>query len=436
MMPAIEEVRIERAVYGGAGLTRTVAGAVTFVPFVLPGEFVTIQVDSPTKDAHLVHVIEPSSSRATPRCPHFGKCGGCHYQHAAYPAQLTMKHAVLLETMQRAGVDNLPSIDVHSSHPWEYRNRTRFRIAVVDGQFRLGYNVRGTNEVLPISECPITAGLLWKAASALLHIAQDGSEARSWLTAANEVEFFANDDLSRLQMTLTCSGMTPAKKGSFTRICEALQREVPELTGAGVVIAEPKAASPRSLETWGAAGLAYRVADETYWISRGGFFQVNRFLIGDLVQLVCEGRSGGIAWDLFAGVGLFSRILAKSFAQITAVEANPSAATDLQAALAKLSRNHRAIQSSTLAFLRSAIVQRERPDLVILDPPRAGAGVEVCDLLLRLQPSEMLYVSCDPVTLARDLVHLQNGYRIAAMHMVDLFPQTFHMETVVVLQRK
>jgi len=154
------------------------------------------------------------------------------------------------------------------------------------------------------------------------------------------------------------------------------------------------------------------------------------------VKLVCEGRKGTVAWDLFAGVGLFSRVLANSFAQVTAVEANPTAASDLQVALKKLGSQHLAVESSTLEFLQKAIVQRERPDLVVLDPPRAGAGLEACELLLRLGAPEIVYVSCDPTTLARDLEVLRRGYAIASVRLVDLFPQTFHMETVVVLERK
>jgi len=154
-----------------------------------------------------------------------------------------------------------------------------------------------------------------------------------------------------------------------------------------------------------------------------------------LVDMVCNRRSGELAWDLFAGVGLFSRLLARSFSQITAVEANPTAASDLRAALGKLGAQHTAVEATTLDFLRSAVLQRDRPELIVLDPPRAGAGAEACSLLERLAPNTMVYVSCDPTTLARDLRTLQPHYRIAELHLVDLFPQTSHVETVVVLQR-
>ena len=159
-----------------------------------------------------------------------------------------------------------------------------------------------------------------------------------------------------------------------------------------------------------------------------------------MVALVCNHpdgtpRTGASAWDLFAGVGLFSRILARNFTHITAVEANPKAAADLANALTKLGSQHRAIQQTTLDFLRAAVLQRERPDLIVLDPPRAGAGPEACALLARIAAPQIVYVSCDPTTLARDLAVLQRTYRINSIDLVDIFPQTSHIETILTLKR-
>jgi 23S rRNA (uracil1939-C5)-methyltransferase len=192
-----------------------------------------------------------------------------------------------------------------------------------------------------------------------------------------------------------------------------------------------RARSPRPLKTWGAGGLNYPVADEVYWVSRGGFFQVNRFLVDELVRIVTAGRRGAVAWDLYAGVGLFSRALARAFVQVVAVEA---AGHDLSMSFKGPGR--RAVETTTVEFLRNAVVQRERPELIVMDPPRAGIGVEVCALLARISSPEIVYVSCDPVTLARDLKLLvAAGYNIAEIHMVDMFPQTFHLETVAILRK-
>jgi 23S rRNA (uracil1939-C5)-methyltransferase len=177
--------------------------------------------------------------------------------------------------------------------------------------------------------------------------------------------------------------------------------------------------------------LVYHAADEDYWVSRGGFFQTNRFLVDELVRLVTGKRTGAIAWDLYAGVGLFSRALAKNFRQVVAVEAS---ANELSTTFRGQGR--RPVEATTVAFLRSAVVQRERPELIVVDPPRAGLGAEVCGLLGRVAAPQIVYVSCDPVTLARDLKSLADaGYSVTELHMVDMFPQTFHLETVVVLRR-
>jgi 23S rRNA (uracil1939-C5)-methyltransferase len=155
-----------------------------------------------------------------------------------------------------------------------------------------------------------------------------------------------------------------------------------------------------------------------------------------MVELVCSNRSGRIAWDLFAGVGLFARVLARQFEQVTAVEANPAAARELNSGLQRLGAQHRGVGAVIDDFLRNAVVQRDRPDLVALDPPRAGAGAEACGLLERIAPPQIVYVSCDPVTLGRDLAVLQQSYEIQALHLVDLFPQTYHQEAVVQLRHR
>jgi 23S rRNA (uracil1939-C5)-methyltransferase len=375
------------------------------------------------------------SEKTTPRCPHFGACGGCQHQDIAYAEQLILKRARLAELLQSAGLD-APAITIHAAGPYEYRNRIRLRIERVDGLLRFGYNRANTAEFLPVVNCPIASPILWQTAETLLAAAQQGETTAACLGAASHMELFTSDDLARVQLTLLYEPRTAPPKNTFASMMQSLRTTAPQITSAAAVNYDARTGLPgRTLESWGPNGIAYRAADETYWVSRGAFFQVNRFLIDMLICLVCEGRSGSLAWDLFAGVGLFSRVLARKFAQVTAVEANAAAAADLSAALAKLGPAHHAVQATTLDFLRSALVQRDRPELIVLDPPRAGAGKEACELLLRVGAHRMVYVSCDPATLARDLTALQASYRITALHLIDLFPQTEHLETVVVLER-
>ncbi len=383
------------------------------------------------------------------RCAHFGVCGGCQYQTTAYDEQLRRKRARLAELLEEAAVSDTPEIAVHASEAYEYRNRIRLRVERVQGELRVGYNraaaaqpVAAPGQFLPITMCPIAAPLLWQVAEGLLQVAASDGGAAAWMDAAQEVEIFCNAEQTSAQATLVC-----AKKPSLpAEGLERLLRSHAALAGLGAVLVDRWKRPVRTLASAGASGLAYRVREESYWVTRGGFFQVNRFLLAELVGLVCDGRSGERAWDLYAGVGLFSRVLARSFAAVTAVESNPVAAADLRAALARRSADrraadqraadYRAVEATTLVFLQGAVLQRERPALVVLDPPRAGVGAEACALLLRVAAPTLVYVSCDPATLARDLGVLQREYRLAELHLVDLFPQTSHLETVAVLQRR
>ncbi|HWZ50085.1 MAG TPA: hypothetical protein VNW54_01335 [Granulicella sp.] len=472
--PASTTVRIDTMLYGGDGRGRSPEapeGAAIPLPFTLPGELVQIQPE--------LRILEPSPDRVDPACSHFGACGGCQYQHAAYPAQLAIKQAILRDTLTAAGLTALPEIAVHAAEPWHYRNRIRLRLAMVDGVLRVGYN-RRTNtsalqqtnqepQFLPVTQCPIATPLLWRAAQALTELASNPALDEAtlrWLHTAVEAELFASGDQSKLQLTLFTRSaqrkQPSATDPAFTKLCAALQRLVPELTGAGVAILPAQSSErsrrferPKPGPQWGSPGLLYRVEPTTtaaateaappaahdhqdHWISRGGFFQVNRLLLPELARIATSSRTGALAWDLYAGVGLFSRALTHGFEQVVAVEAAQPAAADLSRALKGTA--HRTVASTTLDFLQAAVLQRDRPDLIVMDPPRAGVGAEVCALLTRLRTPEIVYVSCDPTTLARDLALLinnaDNGYRLAELHLVDMFPQTFHLETVAILRHE
>lgn len=429
------KLAIEKVVYGGSGLAHLGEGAAkgeaVFVPFTLPGEIIeatTPKTRGGFSEAVVEEIIEPSPDRITPHCAHFGACGGCQYQHASYDAQLQLKQDILQETLERAGLHSLPAIQRHHGQPWGYRNRIRLRVSSPEGVPQLGYLRRASTEFLPVRMCPIAAPILWRTAEAFLELNAGFS---AWIHATEEIEVFTTGDEQKLQVTLFVR-THPAK--GFNELCEALHERVPELAGAGVQIMESSARGRKSVRlrpgpAWGAPGLSYIAAEESYWVSRSSFFQVNRFLVERLIELTTAGRSGKLAWDLYAGVGLFSRVLAKSFAEVVAVEV---AGSDLSTNFRGMGRQ--AVTSTTVEFLRQAALERERPSLIVMDPPRAGAGAEVCALLARVKAPEIVCVSCDPVTLGRDLrAMVDSGYRLNQLHLVDMFPQTFHQETVAVL---
>jgi 23S rRNA (uracil1939-C5)-methyltransferase len=390
----------------------------------------------------LTHILD-TPAEIDARCPHFGACGGCQLQHLRYETQVEQKQAALEALFADAGLRDLPSITAHAAEPWHYRNRIRLRIERVDGELRFGYSRRASHIFLPIMECPIAAAPLWSTASLLLELARTDAAATTLLEASAELELFANHDLSRLQLTFFARSKQARSMPQFERVIVSLQAAlgINLLDNAALVYADPQSGRIlRTLSEHGAEGLAYRVGEESYWITRGGFFQVNRFLLENLVDLVTttDGapRTGPLAWDLFSGVGLFTRVLARHFERVTAVEANPIAVDDLRPALKKISPESTSVAATTVDFLRRAAVDRDRPSLVVLDPPRAGAGVEACSLLAKIAPAQIVYVSCDPATLARDLAALAPSYAVEALHMVDLFPQTVHVESVAVLRRR
>ncbi len=417
-------VQVGQPRYGG-----TFAAGAGELPFVLPGERLAGG-----------ELLQASPERVLPGCVHFGVCGGCQYQHAAYPAQLRLKREVLEALLADAGIHGVPSIASHAAEQWGYRNRIRLRVRSVDGALRVGYNRRGSNDFLPITMCPIATPLLWRAATVLLQNAAEDALARRWMSSVSEVELFCLSDETRLQASFFLRDSDPAHGDptAFARFCEGVKERMPELATAGAELDPELSRRARRAwagATWGAAGLVYPAAGRDYWVSRGAFFQVNRFLVDRLVDLVCDGQQGALAWDLFAGVGLFTRPLADRFGRVVAVEGGETAA----AALAVAGRQGKlfdAVRAPTLEFLRARERQRERPELVVLDPPRAGLGAEASGLLARIAPARLVYVSCDPTTLARDLVVLvRGGYRLETVELIDLFPQTYHMETVVRLAR-
>jgi 23S rRNA (uracil1939-C5)-methyltransferase len=186
---------------------------------------------------------------------------------------------------------------------------------------------------------------------------------------------------------------------------------------------------PRTLARWGATSIRYRAAGAEYRVDHGAFFQVNRWMVDALVEQVTSRHGGALAWDLFAGVGLFARRLAANFERVVAVESAPAAIAALGANLAGTTGG--AVRASTLDFLRRNH-KGARPDLIVVDPPRTGLGAEITTVLAAIAPPDLVYVSCDPATLARDLKpFLAAGYGMESIAMVDLFPQTFHLETVV-----
>ena len=422
-------VQIEKPVYGGAFLAR-VEGRAVFTPLTLPGEEARVRVVEEKRGyavAEAEQIVKPSPERVVPCCRHFGACGGCDYQHTGYGAQLRFKEAILRETLERAGVPAPEEVSILAAEPWGYRNRIRLAF---DAAGRAGYRGRRSHAVVPIEECPIAAPLLVKAALESERILRESAPALK----PTEISLFCDADETALLVGVSARGGT---RRGFEEFSLALSAEIPEVMGIELISEGPTGSQPRTLAQWGGSSLVYSVAGFGYRVGQGGFFQVNRRLVDALVERVTNGFSGVLAWDLFAGVGLFARKLAESFGHVVAVESAQAAVQALQENLK--GTNARAVRASTLDFLRLAR-KKECAELIIVDPPRTGLGAETTAILAEIAAPALVCVSCDPATLARDLRALisvtGSGYAIESLTLADLFPQTFHLETVVHLRRR
>ena len=418
-------VQIEKPIYGGAFLTR-VDGKATFVPLTLPGEQARIRITEEKRSyasGEPEAIVEPSPSRIEPRCPHFGVCGGCSYQHTNYETQLALKQQILRETFQRAGVPAPEQLDVIAGDPWAYRNRIRLAF---DAAGRVGYRGRRSHEIVPIRECPIASPLLVTAALSASELLRE--RRRAFQPA--ELSLFTDAEQTALLASVYVR--TKAADG-FDAFAATWSQNVPELFGIECVQQSSPEEPAKQITRWGQDSIGYRASGFDYRVDHGAFFQVNRSLIDAFVQKVVANHWGALAWDLFAGVGLFARQLTSRFGEVVAVESAPSSTDPLIQNLAGTSG--RSVAADTLSFLKSA-PRVPIPDLVIVDPPRAGLGSEMCAALESLAAPSLVYVSCDPATLARDLkALLASGYSIASVTLADLFPQTFHLETVVTLRK-
>jgi 23S rRNA (uracil1939-C5)-methyltransferase len=438
---------IEKMIYGGDGLARLPLddrgpGKAAFVPFVLGGE----QIEAAMLEekpgyvrAQAEAILRPSPHRVEPQCPYFGRCGGCQYQHASYDHQLEIKRGILRESLRRFAKLELDcEIETHPSPPWNYRNRSRLQVRA-QPQFAAGYFRFGSHEVMAVEQCPISSPLINRAIAALWQSGRAGKVPEG----VPEIEFFANADDTKLLVELSCAA--EARRAGVRDWAEELGAALPEIVG----VAASRAAragggtTQEKLLALGEPRLTYQAQLASYRVSAGAFFQTNRHLADELVKIVTQGQEGELALDLYAGVGLFSTALARDFHHVVAVESSQLSTADLAY---NLSSKGEVIQASTEQYLKRLEEQRRAgkgishnlhtPDLAVVDPPRSGLGEPVARMLAKVGAPRVTYVSCDPATLARDLVPLMSaGYRVEKAHLVDLFPQTYHLESVLHLLR-
>jgi 23S rRNA (uracil1939-C5)-methyltransferase len=392
-------------VYGGDALGRLPDGRAVFVPYVIPGETVKISTWAEKRGharAALLEILQPSPQRLAPPCPHFTHCGGCHYQHLPYPAQLAAKTEILREQLQRIGGLSQVFLQpaVASPHPFNYRNHIQFHL---DPQGKLGFQAARSNQVIPITQCHLPEAPLndiWP----LFDIEPvPGLERLSLRLGADE----------EIQLILESSQPQPVH---FS--VEELPISAVHLSPGGSTVLA------------GSETLFMDVLDQSFQVSAGSFFQVNTPLAEAMVRHLLEMlplQPNMTLLDLYCGVGLFSLFLAPKVSRLIGVEVSPSACRDFAANLDAF--DHVELYQAPVEEVLKQI--NFHPDLILVDPPRAGLGNAVLDGLLDQQAPWLAYISCDPSTLARDARRLSSaGYHLVRITPFDLFPQTYHIESV------
>ncbi len=402
----IHELTIEKLIYGGEGLGR-VNHRTVFVPYAAPGDHLRVRITKLERNfarAEIVEILAPSVARRHAPCQYFGICGGCQLQHLHYEAQLQAKVEFIRESLKRiGGIDWQDEIEVLAADEFGYRSCAEIKInhqkcgeknnSPATQKIQIGFFKSNSHEICAVTECPI-----------LLPAAQ--RELQRLNAAPDKISRQA----TRVYLTV----------GDDQALATAATGE------------NSRAAAIDALGT-----VHQIIAGITYEFGVRTFFQANRLLVEKLVAAAINDVTGKIAFDLYAGAGLFSLQLAQNFSQVYAVEgSNISVQHGIANAKNNRIENVSYEPMSVEAWLKHQAVKLPHPDFVLLDPPRAGAGEIVINRLLALTPPKINYVSCDPATLARDLKLLVNGgYRIDSVTAVDMFPQTFHVETVVKLSQ-
>ncbi len=319
-------LNIEKLIYGGDGLARLPPdshgrGKAVFVPFVLAGEKIEAVLTEEKPGfarAQATAIIEPSPHRTPPPCPHFGRCGGCHYQHTTYEQQLEIKKEILRENLRRiAKLELQTEVQLHPSPPWNYRNRSRFQVRTRP-DYAAGYFKFSSHELLPVEECPISSPHINRALAALWQAGRAGKA----VEGVREIEFFANSADSQILVEFLCA--PEARRAAVRAWAEELSASLSEIVGVAA-FREPQKGVQERLVAVGASELTYQTETAAYRVSAGAFFQTNRFLIDELVDIVTSARSGELALDLYAGVGLFSTALAGSIRLVVSVESSQTA---------------------------------------------------------------------------------------------------------------
>ena len=399
------DVRIDNLAYGGEALGRLADGRVVFVPYAIPGELVRLRLveDKPRHArAELVEILEASPDRVVPRCQHFMTCGGCHYQHMNYSTQLKAKATILKEQLERiGGLKDIPAIDVEAApEPWYYRNHVQFHLT---HEGKLGYQKAHSNQTFAIREC---------------HLPE---EAINQLWPKVEIEPIPG--LERISLR---QGVDE----DMLLILESSDPQPLDFSIEDLAISAVQVGPTGRVVLAGSDHIVMEVSGKRFKVSATSFFQINTRQAQAMVKRLSEHLSldeDMTILDVYCGVGLYSSFLAPKVKRLVGIEISPASCEDFVLNLDEF-ENVELYEASAEEVLGSISFN---PDIIILDPPRAGLGVKTIEGIFPQGAGQLAYISCDPATLARDGKQLAaGGYSLVKVTLIDMFPQTYHIESI------
>lgn len=411
MTPATYDVLLEKLTYGGEAMGRLPDGRAVFVPFGLPGEHIRIELVEDKRSfarGKLIEILKVSPERIDSKCKHFGKCGGCHYQNLPYEKQLQAKTEILRDQLQRIGKIENPPITQMIASPleWNYRNHVQFHLTA---EGKIGFiNAKG-NSTLPIEEC---------------HLPETGINA-FW----PELQFESNKDVERVSL----------RAGQDEELMVILESESPEAPELEIEadVSVVHLFDEHAVVIAGRDHLIINILEKDFRVSAASFFQVNTTMAKKMVEhLVARLPVTELTTllDVYCGAGLFSKFFAEKCQQVIGVETSESACEDFAFNLDEFD-NVELYEGTAEEVLPALAGRLDSSTYVIVDPPRAGIEKHVLDAIISIKPQIIAYVSCDPSTLARDAARLINGgYRLVEVTPFDLFPQTYHIESISIFE--
>ncbi len=403
------EIELTGMAYGGEALGRLPDGRVVFVPFALPGEKVRARIWEDKKRyarAGLVEILSASPDRIPPHCIHYGTCGGCHYQHLPYKAQLAAKTAILGDQLERIGGISKPQVlPPAASQPWGYRNHVQFHLTP---EGKIGYFTHDSSHVYPIQECHLPQELINQV----------------W----PQLEFEGLPEFERI-------AIRQGDEDKLLLILESNDPLPPQVSIEELDISAVHLSPAGSLVLAGSPAISIDVLGRAFQVSAGSFFQVNTQMAEAMVGYVLEELSlpvDAVVLEVYCGAGLFSAFLATRAGRLVGIESSPDACRDFVVNLDEF-ENVELYEAPAEQVLPGLDVQ---PDLVLVDPPRVGLSRHTLQSVVNFAPPTLIYISCDPATLARDARQIiQHGYQLQSTKVFDLFPQTYHIESVNIFTR-